>query len=121
MITTEQREIEMRSERRRHLIYYLAAFDSKTNEPIGHIYDITTKGVLLLSDEIIDVGREIDFTVMLPDGLVSSRSFSMRAECRWSERDVNPDNFCSGFQFTYIDRSAVVLISSLIARFGFQN
>jgi hypothetical protein len=113
--------IDQRQDKRRHLIYYLSAIDARTKTLVGYVYDITTKGMLLLCSEPVEAGSVIDFDIVLPHGLSVTQSFSVKAECRWSKPDVNPENYLSGFSFTHIDRPAAVTINALIARFGFQD
>lgn len=112
---------EKRTDKRRHLIYYLSALERSTRSLVGYVYDITTHGMLILSSEPIEPGTECEFEILLPQGLSLSERFFIRAECRWSQQDLNPQNFIAGFSFIDIDRSTAVTINALIARFGFQD
>ena len=48
---------EQRKMKRRHLIYYLEAVDRDTDQPIGFLVDITTKGIMLMSETPIETGK----------------------------------------------------------------
>ena len=50
---------EQRGLKRQLLRYYLWVFNIKDNSLIGHVGDITTEGIMLVSKEIIEVGRII--------------------------------------------------------------
>ena len=112
---------EQRKTKRRHLIYYLSAVDAGSGETLGYVYDITTKGLMLLCSEPVTVGSTFRLRIEIPANLSLSDSFEVEAECRWCREDVNPDNHICGFFFTQIDRASAVMINTLVARFGFTD
>ena len=58
---------ERRNVRRRPLVYYLRAWDSMNSQMLGHIVDFTSHGLMLISEEPIQVGEEYSLEVRLPD------------------------------------------------------
>jgi len=52
---------EQRRLKRQLLRYYLWVFNKKDNSLIGHVGDITTEGVMLVSKKLIEVGKIIQF------------------------------------------------------------
>ncbi len=121
MLIIERKRAEKRKEKRRHLVYYLPAFDWEENRVVGHVYDITSKGMMLLCSGPIEVGTRISFRVLLPPMLSSVESFSVEAECCWSEHDLDPDKYVVGFAFKNVDHSEAVTINAIIARFAFAD
>lgn len=51
---------EHRKQKRQLLRYYLWVFNKKDNSLIGHVGDITTEGVMLVSKKLIEVGEKIN-------------------------------------------------------------
>ena len=41
---------------RRHLIYYLRVYDRASGQQLGHLVDLTTEGVMLVSEEKLEKG-----------------------------------------------------------------
>ncbi len=39
--------------KRRHLIYYLRVWNNKEDKVLGHVVDITTEGLMLISEQEI--------------------------------------------------------------------
>ncbi len=56
-----------RSQKRWHLIYYLRVFDRDTNEMIGHLVNITTEGIMLISDQTIDLDKTFHLRMLWPN------------------------------------------------------
>ena len=54
---------EQRKMQRRHLIYYLEAIDMDTGKPIGFLVDITTNGIMLMSEAPIEINKIFHLTV----------------------------------------------------------
>ena len=52
---------EKRKIKRVHLIYYLRLFDKQTNNQVGHLVDITTEGIMMISEEPIEIGKDFSF------------------------------------------------------------
>lgn len=112
--------VERRKVERRHLIYYLRVFDRSTNEIIGHLVDITTEGLMLISEEPIEVGKEYYFRMVLPTEIDSSTQISFNGYSIWCKKDVNPDFYASGFEFELISSRDIDIIKQLVDQFGFS-
>ncbi len=44
--------------KRVHLIYYLRIFDNNSGNNIGHLVDITTQGIMMISEKPIPAGQD---------------------------------------------------------------
>ncbi len=112
-----------RREDRRHLIYYLKVENRDTNELIGRIVDITSKGLLLISRDRIEPQLEIPVRIELGDELFEQvhGHLELNIRCRWSKEDINPDYFVNGFEFIDQTREKEAIIRSLIEAIGFRE
>jgi len=82
--------------RRIHLIYYLRLFDNETNIQVGHLVDITTEGIMMISEESVPMGKDFSFKMHLPGIITGRDEINFRARCLWCRKDFNPDLFVSG-------------------------
>ncbi|OUS25816.1 hypothetical protein A9Q99_20385 [Gammaproteobacteria bacterium 45_16_T64] len=114
-------EINQRKVQRRHLIYYLRVYDAENGNLIGNLVDISTKGIMLVSDTKIKSEIRFILRMTLPDNVEGSREVEFEAVSRWCKNDVNPDFFDTGFEL--IDPSSVFLevVDKLVEDCLFKN
>ena len=58
---------EKRRLKRWHLIYHLRIYDQQTDSLVGHVVDITTEGLRVVSEWPIPTGRDFQLWMDLPD------------------------------------------------------
>lgn len=83
---------------RRHLIYYLRVFDKDNGQMIGNLVDISTRGIMLVSDKPIDINQRFHLKMVLPETVAGSREVEFEAESRWCQNDANVDFYDTGFE-----------------------
>jgi hypothetical protein len=107
--------------KRRHLIYYLRVFDQKSGQLVGHLVDITKEGMMLISEQALEPEKQYQFRMMLPTEILSKAEVMFTGTVIWSKKDVNPDFYASGFKLDSVATEDVVIIESLIHRYGFND
>ncbi len=107
--------------KRRHLIYYLRVWNNKEDKVLGHVVDITTEGLMLISEQEIPLQRTYDLEIRWLDPERGDKATNFRAESRWSSKDVNPDFYDTGFRVLDEDIDALRPIRNLINLYGFQD
>jgi len=112
---------ETRTLKRRHLVYYLEVYDTKTHLLLGHLVDITTSGLKLVSRYPIPTNRTYTLEMLLPDGYFSQKKISFQASSLWSSNDINPDFYDTGFAAPDLDLKAKNIIIDLVEQLGFNN
>lgn len=112
---------EKRQIKRVHLIYYLRIFDSDTGVNIGHLVDITTQGIMVISEESVPIGKDSSFIMHLPATITGREKIQFSARCLWCKKDINPDFFVSGYQINEISPQEVKIITALISAYGFKS
>ncbi len=117
----EQETTEPRILKRRHLIYYLEVHDGKSGSLLGHLVDLTTKGVKLVSREPIATDTELTLKMMLPDEYSEEKFVSFKAKSIWSGKDVNPDFYATGFIAPDLSKDVKDIFKSLIDEAGFND
>jgi hypothetical protein len=113
--------LERRKLKRRHLIYYLRVFNRLNDALVGHLVDITTEGVMLISEEPIEIDKDFTFRMALPTGMWGKDDIEFDAQSVWCKRDINPLFFVTGFKLSNIPAELVAIIESLIENFGFRD
>lgn len=105
---------DKRDLKRHYLIYYLRVFNRETGEVLGHLVDITTKGVMILRDSPIDVGGNYSMRLRWRSNDGKLRIADFEGICRWSRPDVNPDFYGAGFAITSASPEHIEAIRTLI-------
>ena len=112
---------EKRKLKRVHLIYYLRIFDSNTGVNIGHLVDITTQGIMMISEEPVPPGKDFSFTMHLPASITGRENIQFSARSLWCKKDINPDFFVSGYRIKEITHQEIKVITALINDYGFKS
>ena len=110
-----------RTLKRRHLIYYLEVFNENNDELLGHVVDITTKGIKLIGKRPIKSKQEFSLHMKLPEEYFAGGLLKFDAVSLWSNKDVNPDFMVTGFQTLNLDKEAAKTIKKLINLLGFND
>ena len=111
--TTENRTVE-----RRHLVFYLRVFDQHSREIIGHLTDISTAGLMLVSEREIKKDAVYDVRLILPKEVSGRTELQLKIQCIWCRPDPLPEFHVAGFEFVEIDLAQKKLIDALNTEFS---
>ena len=106
--------MEKRRLTRKNLIYYLKVVDRRTGTLVGKLADISLEGIMLIHPEPIPVGRTYELRLDLPEHMEVKGPIDFSAQSKWSKKDLNPDFYAAGFQFTDIRDKDVEILKQLI-------
>lgn len=112
---------ELRQLKRRHLIYYLEVFDQATGKLLGHLVDLTVKGMKLISKEEIAPGQTFSLRMMMPEEYCPEREVHFTTTSTWCSEDVNPDFYATGFSTPDLDAKTRRMFMILINQVGFND
>jgi len=117
----EEKGAERRTVLRRHLIYYLRVWDVKEDQLLGHIVDINTDGLMLISEKPIPTKQafELEIRWSTPDG--DTQKLTFKAQSRWSNNDINAAFYDTGFQLIDPDDDVLDPIKEMISEYGFGD
>ena len=107
--------------KRRHLIYYLRVFDAEAARLLGHVVDITTQGLMLVTEDPIELGVVFHLRMVLSEKIGRTNETSFHARSMWCKRDVNPDFYVAGFEFQDMAPDGTNVIERLISQAGFAD
>lgn len=119
--TGETQEKEMRKVERRHLVFYLRVFDGMSNRVLGHVVDISTRGVMLISDQPIPVNGQHLLRMRLPSTIGNRDELLFNASSKWCKQDINPDFYITGFEIEEVNEEVARFILCLVDDFGFRD
>lgn len=100
--------------KRHYLIYYLRVFNRENGEVLGHLVDITTKGIMIMRDSPIQVGVNHALRIRWRNAAGRLQLADFEGECRWCRPDVNPDFYGAGFVISSASDIHINAISQLI-------
>jgi c-di-GMP-binding flagellar brake protein YcgR len=112
---------EKRQHKRVNLIYYLEILDEKTDKLLGYLVDISNGGLMMISEEQMQAGMELQLKMCLPEVEYGNKAITFKANSRWSKLDVNPAFYASGHEFSEIGPVEAETVASLIERFAFKG
>lgn len=113
-----QGQDEQRILNRHHLIYYLRVYDNTSNRVLGHVVDISPRGVMLITEEQLVPGKEYRLRMRFP-GMSSSRDeLIFEALCRWCRPDENPAFYLTGLQLQNLPPEEANFIQGMISELG---
>ena len=107
--------------KRVHLIYYLRIFDKDSGENIGHLVDITTQGIMMVSEETIPSGKNFSLRMQLPTTITGREEIEFSAHSLWCKKDINPDFYVTGYRINNITTQEAKTITALINAYGFKS
>jgi hypothetical protein len=111
---------DKRKHKRIPLHYYLKVSDSNSAEHLGYMIDVSKEGFKLISEGHVPTGSELVCTVLLPEEIEGWKEISFKARARWSDRDVNPNYYVSGYHIDEMEPDGSTIISLIIYHYGYN-
>ncbi len=112
---------EKRELSRLKLLFHLRVFDRGSFKLLGHLADIHTKGMMVVSEQSQKINAVHDIKILLPEAIDSQDEVHFTAKVLWCVPYVNPLFYQSGFKIQRIDNVFVQLMESMIQTYGFHG
>jgi len=110
---------EHRRFERRRFDYYMRALDESTQQVVGHMSDISSRGFKLDCSQPQQLGREIRLRIELPPDISDKAAMAFSARVRWCRTDhIDPFVFNVGFEITTISPSDAMIYQRIYERYG---
>lgn len=109
---------------RRHLIFYLRVFDHDSGELLGYLGDLSTQGLMLVSEQAIKTDKVFALELhMRPQNETrrEQETLIFNARSVWCRNDVNPEFFDTGFVLLDVADDILNKIEDLIEEVGFSG
>lgn len=113
--------MDKRQADRRSLVFYLRVFDGLSNKILGHLVDISEKGVLLMTDEPVEPNGNHRLHIHLPAFIRDRHELVLKGNSRWCRQEPEQDHYLTGFQVYDIDTRTKKVVQNLISDLGHQE
>ena len=108
---------ERRKLKRRHIMFYSRVFDRKTGKQLGYLGNLTPEGVMIISEEPIEINQPISLRIDLPEAVYHQPVLNFNAQSRWCTSDVDPRFYNTGLELTSILPTDLDLIIQIVKDF----
>lgn len=105
---------ERRKYKRGELLYYSRIYDRNTGEVIGHLGNITPYGLMIVSEEPLQIESMHDLRIELPQELEENAYLEIDAESLWCVPDINPNFYNTGFRLLDLGSEDFRLIEQMV-------
>lgn len=112
---------DKRKLKRRHLIFYLKVIESTSNCLLGFLVDITTEGIMIMSDNPIETGKTFHLKMLIDSGEGKEKYLEFSAESRWCRQSVRTEFYDTGFKLLDINPETFKKIKAVIMTLGFND
>lgn len=113
---------ERRKGIRRHLLIYFSAFDKLSGKMLGRVGDISTEGLLLLSEEELTVRGNMEITIQLPkDRALGFNHLDLEITPLWEKKQAGRNFSLYGCAINTEDMAVQSLIEQLVREYSFSD
>ncbi|MBA7567458.1 hypothetical protein ES708_09170 [subsurface metagenome] len=93
-------------------------YDRVTDKAIGHIVDITSAGLRIVSDTPVKKGLKYGLRLDLTKVMNFEQQVVFSAKCIWQKMDEESGAYISGFEIIEMADKDMKIIKQLIYQFG---
>ena len=101
---------------RRNTPHLVRALDANSGTVLGRVVDITADGMMLVTDQTLEVGRIYEMRINLPVVVHYRTDVEVEAEIMWTKPDTNPHYFRAGLRFVNLPGQDGFLLEDVMHR-----
>ena len=110
---------EKRRAKRKKITYYFKVLSANTLDLVGHLTDISTKGISIDSQKPITVGATLHLSIETTPDVSDTEFIYFIAQCRWCKTDdIIPNVYNVGFEILDITAHDTQVIQRIQDTFG---
>ena len=113
--------MDLRQADRSCLVFYLRVFDGLSNKILGHLINVSEKGVLLMTNEPVDLNEDHRLRIQFPACVRDRHEVVLKGTSKWCRKEPGWDQYFTGFQVYGLDTSTEKIISNLIKDLGYTE
>jgi hypothetical protein len=110
-----------RTQTRHEMATYLEVRDAGSGKTVGHVVDLTTRGMRLVANEPFETTTTYQLLIATDIGPTSVTTIPVTAQCTWAGRDVNPDLLAAGFAFEPLPPREEAALARVIRQHRFEH
>lgn len=113
---------ERRKQPRKDLMSYSQVFELYHGKLIGYLGDITFLGAMVIGDEPLEVDTQMNISIQLPElPDVSATRMAMPVRVAYCQRDLSPEYFNIGLEFSLVTEPQKKIIEAIIENYEFRR
>ena len=112
---------ERRKLERRHIMFYSRIFDRKTGKLLGYLGNITTDGVMVISEEPLRCDQDYKLRLDLPEDLYQQPVLNLDAHSLWCQTDIDPNFFNTGFRLLGLEEMDRAIIEQILVDYRIRE
>lgn len=114
-------EKEKRRVERKYLVFYLRIFEGLSFRVLGHVVNLSSRGLMVLSDRQIPLNKEYRLRMRLPKEMSDRPELIFNATSCWCKKDANPDFYLAGFEIQNLSMAERSDILHLLDEFSYSE
>jgi hypothetical protein len=112
---------DKRNLKRRHLIYYLHIQERASGKPVGFLVDISTEGIMIMSEHPIEVGTMLELKIMLESEMSAKQYLYFDVKALRCEKSLNGSTYDVGCKLLNLSDEDFREIEMIIDELGFKD
>ena len=114
---------DRRKEPRKKLMAFTSVYEEDKGVLIGYIRDLTLQGVLVISEKVLDVNKQLTLAIELPGRLpeIKTTYIAIPARVAHCTKDESPQTYEIGFEFTDVTPENLSILQVLLERYHFRH
>ena len=113
---------ERRKQPRKDLMSYSQVFELYHGKLIGYLGDITFLGAMVIGEEPIEIGTQMNISIQLPElPDVSATRMALPVRVVYCQRDISPEYHNIGFEFSLVTDNQRKIIDAIIENYEFRR
>jgi hypothetical protein len=112
---------ERRRLKRKYLAFFTRVFDRTSGELVGHLADLSSGGMMVISEEPIHIEQDLELRMDLAGPFFDKEHLDYSARSRWCLPDINPNFWNTGFMITDIAEEDRQTLERIIEEFGIRD
>jgi hypothetical protein len=112
---------EKRKTKRRYLLCYLRIFDATTHQQIGDLVDITSRGIMIVSEHPFPEGQTTRLRMELTNDVAKKPFMEFSAHSKWCEPYLTPNTYNTGFEILDLSPEDIEIVQCINEQFGYRD
>lgn len=111
---------DRRKHQRKDLVYQMKIFSAEDNSFFGILKNITEEGIMIISGTEKKVSKTHRIKMILPKTISGRDELIVSARCLWTQKDLDTENYLTGFRLIEVTNADKKIISVLIEHFALK-
>jgi hypothetical protein len=112
---------EKRKTKRRCLLCYLRIYDATTHQQIGDLVDITSRGIMIVSEHPFPEGKTTRLRMELTKEVAEKPFMEFSAQSKWCEPYLTPNTYNTGFEILDLSSEDIEIVQRINEQFGYRD